>query len=97
MQIHSRIAVKLLLLLFSSPEPKAQLELLWSFDVRRSSCVVNNYFKGQRMVAFCPNVAGLVLRWPSLIIIQVIPVLCISMSHRLKYFRDENMKKNLLV
>ena len=33
------------LLLFSSPEPKAQGELLPSASVRRVSCVVNNCFK----------------------------------------------------
>ena len=40
MQIHSRITVNLLLLLFSSPEPKAKCELLWSLYVRRPSSVV---------------------------------------------------------
>ena len=31
--------------LFSSPEPLAQGELLWSLDVRRVLSVVNNCFK----------------------------------------------------
>ena len=34
--------------------------------------------------------------WPSLIIIQMVPVRCISRSHRLKIdFQEENFKKNL--
>ena len=49
------------------------------------------------LAGFEPNLAGMVLIWPCLIIVQMFPVCCISRSHRLKIdFRDENFK-NLLV
>ena len=42
------------------------------------------------------NLAGIILTWLSLIIVQMVPVHCISRSQRLKKFQDENLK-NLLV
>ena len=49
------------------------------------------------LAGFLPNLAEMILTWPSLIIIQMVMVCFISRSHRLKIdFRDENFK-NLLV
>ena len=46
---------------------------------------------------FWPNLAEMILIWPSIIIVQMVLVCCISRSHRLKIdFRDKNFK-NLLV
>ena len=47
------------------------------------------------LAGFLTNLAGLFLIWPSLKIIQMVPVFCITRSHRLKLdFRDENLKKS---
>ena len=86
---------------FRSPEPLAHGELLWSLDGRRtSSSVVNNCFIGhllKQLAGFLPNLADLILIRPSLIIVYMFQVRCISRSHRLKIdFHDENFK-NLLV
>ena len=49
------------------------------------------------LAGFLPNLAGMIPTWPSLIIVQLVMVCCISRSQRLKIdFRDENFK-NLLV
>ena len=46
---------------------------------------------------FGPNLAGMILIWPSLITVQMVLIHFISRSHWLKIdFRDENFK-NLLV
>ena len=67
--------------LISSHEPKAQFELLLTYVV-----------KGQ-LAGFWPNLAGIILIWFSLIIVQMVPVHCISRSHRLKInLRYENLK-----
>ena len=66
-------------------------ELLWSLNVRRSSyvLVVNNCFKGL-LAGFWPNLAGMFLIWN---IVQMVPVRCISRSHRLKIdFLHETFK-----
>ena len=45
------------------------------------------------LAGFGPNLAGMFLIWPSLIIVQTVLVRCISRSHRLKiYFHNENFK-----
>ena len=50
-----------------------------------------------KLAGFLPNLAGMILIGPSLIIVQMVPVHCISRSHRLKLdFLDENFA-NLLV
>ena len=49
------------------------------------------------LAGFWPNLKGMILIWPSLIILQMVLVCCISRSHRLKIdFWDKNFK-NLLV
>ena len=49
------------------------------------------------LAGFLSNLVLMILIWPSLIIVQMVPVHCISRSHRLKIdIRDENFK-NLLV
>ena len=41
------------------------------------------------------KLAEMILLWPSLIIVQIVPVHCISRPHRLKIdFQDENFKKS---
>ena len=89
--------------LLRSPEPLAHGELLWSSIVRRLTCVVcrqqllQKTSSPKQLAGFWPNLAGMILIWPSLIILQMILVHCISRSHRLKIdFQDENFK-NLLV
>ena len=87
--------------LFSSPEPFADGELLRSRNVHSASSVVNSCFKGnlfyKLLPGFLPNMAGMVLIWHSLIIVQMVLVRCIPRSHRLKIdFQDENFK-NFLV
>ena len=85
------------LLVFSSPEPLAHGELLWSLDVRCASSVINNCFKGHLLLNywldFWPNLVRMVLIWPSLKFVQMVPIHCISRSHRLKIdFQDEKLK-----
>ena len=47
---------------------------------------------------FLPNLAGMILVWPSLIIVQMVSVHCISRSHRLKIdFQDENFKSQVFL
>ena len=49
------------------------------------------------LAGFRPNLAGMILIWPSLIIVQMVSVHCISRSNRLKiYFQDENFKTLLV-
>ena len=64
-------------------------------------CIVHHQQLLQRtsppklLAGVLPNLAGMVLTWPSLIIVQKVMVRCISKSHRLKIdFRDENFKKS---
>ena len=48
------------------------------------------------LVGFWPNMAGMILIWSSLMIVQIFEVCCISRSHRLKIdFRDETFKNIL--
>ena len=71
-------------------------EQLRSLDVRCALSIVNNCFKGHLLLNYwldLPNFAGIILTWPSLIIVQMVMVPCISRSHRLKIdFRDESFK-----
>ena len=64
------------------------------------SCVINNCFKGYLLnygLDSAPNLAGMILIWPSLKIVQMVMVHCISRSHRLKIdFQDETFKNLLL-
>ena len=47
------------------------------------------------LAEFLPNLAGIILIYPSLIIVQIVPIRCVSRSHRLKIdFQDENYKKS---
>ena len=80
-------------LLFSSPEPLAHGELLWSLDVRRPLCVVSNCFKGH-LLNYWLDFAQ---TWQecSLKIVQMVLIHCISRSHRLKFSRWK--LENLLV
>ena len=61
-----------------------------SFVVCRPSCVVRHQELLQRtslpklLVGFLPNLAGMILIWPSLMVVQMVLVGCISRSHRLK-------------
>ena len=77
---------------FSSPvpEPLAHGELLWSLDFPCELCVVRHQQLLQRtsplklLVGILPNLAGMILIWPSLILVQMVPFHCISRPHRLK-------------
>ena len=75
---------------FSSPEPLAQGELLWSLDGSRPSCVVRRQQLLQKtsppkqLAGFWPNLVGMILIWPSFKIVQIILVHCIYRSHGLK-------------
>ena len=64
--------------------------------VRRASSVVNNFFQRtspKLLTGFIPNLEEMILIWPSLIIVQMIMVRCISRSHRLNVdFKEENFK-----
>ena len=49
------------------------------------------------LAGFYLNLVGMILIWPSLKIVQMVPVHCISRSHGLKIdFQDENFKNHLL-
>ena len=74
------------------------LELLRVSNCDQWMCVVivNNCFKRtslKLLAGVCPNLAGMSLIWPYLIIVQMVLVRCISRSHRPRIdFRDENLK-----
>ena len=61
--------------------------------LHRMSPFVNNRFKGHLLLNYWldfTNLTGMILIWPSVIIVQMVKVHCISRSHRLKIdFRDE--------
>ena len=90
--------------IFSSPEPLAHGELLWSLDVCRATCIIvrrqqllQRTSPPKLLAGFWPNLVGIILIWPSLKIVQMVQVHCISRSHRLKIdFQDENFKNLLL-
>ena len=74
-----------------------------SYCHRLMSCVVRRQQLLQKtappklLAGFYPNLVGIILIWPSLKIVQMVPVHCISRSHRLKIdFQDENFKNLLL-
>ena len=46
--------------------------------VRRASSVVNNCFK-EHLAEFLPNLAGMILIWPSFV--QMVPARCLSIGH----------------
>ena len=71
----------------------------WMPVVRCEACFVRHKQLLQRtsppklLAGFLPNLAGMILIWPSLIIVQMVLVCCISRSHRLKIdFRDKTLK-----
>ena len=71
----------------------------WMSVVRLASCVMCRQQLIQRtsfpklLGGFLPNLAEMILTWPSLIIVQMVLVQYISRSHRLKIgFQDENLK-----
>ena len=71
----------------------------WMSVVRHHSCVVCRQQLLQRtsppkqLAGFLPNLAGLILMWPSWIIVQVVSVCCIYRSYRLNIgFQNENFK-----
>ena len=81
---------------FSSPEPLAHGELLISLDV---CCQLSAMCRQQLLQKTSPKLLaglnGMILIWPSLKIVQMVPILCISRSHRLKIdFKDDNFKKS---
>ena len=79
---HTLFFGNLKLTLISSPEP------LWLLDVSGLSSTTS---PPKLLAGFLPNLAGMILIWPSLIIVQMVLVRCISRSHRQKIdFRDEN-------
>ena len=47
------------------------------------------------LAGFITNLAGMILIWPSLMIVKMVLVCCISRSHRLKKFFNEKIKKSL--
>ena len=66
-----------------------------SCDVRRQQLLQRTSPNPQ--AGFLPNSAEMILIWPSLIIVQMVLVRCISRSHRLKInFQDENFKSLLV-
>ena len=93
-------------LVFSSPELKAQGELLWSLTVRRRHrrpyvrpSVHNLYTTSppKPLIGFWRNFTGMILGWSSFKVVQMVPVCCISRSQELKIdFLTKNLK-NLLV
>ena len=67
----------------------------WMSLVRRPSSTVRRQQLLQRtspnvLAGFLPNLAGMILIWSSLILVQMVMVRCISRSHRLK--KDFEMK-----
>ena len=58
---------------------------------RSSSTIALKDFSG----FFLPNLAGIILIWPSLIIVQMVMVHCIFRSHRLKI--DETTRHSAVV
>ena len=90
---------------FSSPEPKAQGELLWSLTVRcrRRPSVrpsVHNLYTTsppKPQIEFWPNFTGMILGWSSFKVVQMVPVHCISRSQELKIDFLTKKLKNLLV
>ena len=85
---------------FSSPEPKAQGELLWSPTVRRcrrcpSVHNLNTTFPPKPLIGFWPNFTGMILGWSSFKVVQMVPVHCISRSQELKIdFLTKKLKKS---
>ena len=72
----------------------------WMSLVRRAACVVRHQQLLQTtsppklLAVFWPNLVGMILIWPSLSIVQMVSVHCISRSYRLKIdFQGENFKK----
>ena len=50
----------------------------------------------KQSAGFLPNLEGMILTWPSLTIVQMVMVHCISRSHRLIIdFRDKTITLNL--
>ena len=98
--------------IFSSPEPKAHGELLWSLTIRRClrrrcrcSCRRRPDVRlstiltspPKQLVEICPNFTGMILGWSSFKVVQMVLVHCISRSQELKIdFLTKNLK-NLLV
>ena len=95
----------------SSPEPKAQGELLWSPTVRHrhrrrcrrhrpSVCLCSQSLTTsppKPLIGIRPNFTGIILGWCSFKVVQMVPVHCISRSQELKIdFLTKNLK-NLLV
>ena len=73
----------------------------WMSVVTRVSCVIKQLLERpstpKLFSGFRPNLAGMILIWPSLIIVLMVLVCYISRSPRLKIdFQEENFK-NLLV
>ena len=65
-------------------------------SVMRRKHLLQRTYPPKLQAGFLPNFSGMFLMWPSLIIVQMVMVRCISRSHRLKIdFRDENFKNHL--
>ena len=63
----------------------------WMSVVRLQKLLLRTFPK--ILTGLLPNLTGMILIWPSLLMDQMVPVRCISRSHRLKIdFRDENFK-----
>ena len=58
---------------FSSPEPLAHGELLWSLDVRRASSVINNCFKGHILLNYCWILTKLGRNYPYMALLKNSP------------------------
>ena len=73
----------------------------WMSDIHHAPCGVCHQQLLQRtsppklLAGFLPNLVGRILIWPSLKIVQIFPIHCISSSQRLKIdFQDESFKKS---
>ena len=70
-----------------------------SWFVHHGSCIVNNCFEGHLLNYWLDltKLTRMILILPSIILVHMVTVRCISRSHRLKIdFRNENFK-NLFV
>ena len=65
--------------------------------VKRRQQLLQRTSPPKLLAEFLPNLAGMILIYPSLIIVQIVPIRCVSKSHRLKIdFQDENYKNLFL-
>ena len=88
---------------FSSPEPKAQGELLWSLTVRRRRRRRRPAVRPSTnlqtappkpLIGIWPYFTGMILGWSSFKVVQMVPVHCISRSQELKIYLLIKLQKS---